>query len=344
MSIGNDVRDCKSPDIARRAHLLAGFRFLDHTLRGCGQVIFMNSPVTGLLNLAAMFWGAYAGGATPAVAIGSLVGALVSTATAYPLHAERGALRSGLMGFNGMLLGAGIPTFLANTPVMWVVLILAAAMVTVVTLAADAALRRVKVPGLTFPYVFATWTVLLAAYKFPMLGIASLPPPALPSQVDALGTVPGLQEFVHASLASVSQVYFVDNPVSGAIFLVALVVHSRWCAGLAAFGAMAAVACALAVGADPVAVRHGLWGYSAVLTAPAVGCIFMRPTPRTFAYCAAATLSAVFVQAALATLTQAVGIPPLTFPFVLTTWLFLLARRDSRDASASASSAGKPSQ
>lgn len=38
--------------------------WLDAALRGSGQVIFMDKPLTGALNFVALFWGAFAGGTT----------------------------------------------------------------------------------------------------------------------------------------------------------------------------------------------------------------------------------------------------------------------------------------
>jgi urea transporter len=297
--------------------------FLDIALRGSGQVIFMDNPLTGALNFLALFWGAYAGGTTLAVAMGSVIGTLVSTAVACMLPVDRATLRKGLYGFNGMLVGVGIPTFVGQAPIMWWVLIFAAAATPVVTLAVNNVFKVWKTPGLTFPFILTTWLVVLMAHRLPELHVIGLSSPALlPHAGDAFG----FQAFVRASLASVAQVYFVDNPVSGAIFLLALLVESRWCAGLAAAGAMIAVACALAAGADAGTAYHGLWGYSAALTAPAVGCVYLKVTPGTLAYCLAATLFTVLAQGAIAALAAPLGIPALTFPFVLTTWLFLIAR------------------
>lgn len=298
--------------------------FLDTALRGSGQVIFMDNPLTGALNFVALFWGVHAGGTTLAVAIGAMLGTLVATAVAYGLRVDRDILRKGLYGFNGMLVGVGIPTFLGNTPLMWAVLVFACAASTVITLAVNNVVGKWNTPGLTFPFVLTTWLVVLMAYRFPELRVIGMSSPA--PHFGVAGEVFGLHDFVHASLVSVAQVYFVDNPVSGAIFLLALVVESRWCAGLAAVGAMAAVACALAMGADTGVISHGLWGYSAALTAPAVGCVYMKTNVGTLVYCAIATLFTILVQGAMATLAPKLGIPALTFPFILTTWLFLIAR------------------
>lgn len=304
----------------------AVFQYLNATCRGSGQVVFMNNPITGLLNVAAFLWAAYFGGTTIFVALGAILGTFVSTITAYPLHADRESIRSGLYGFNGMLVGAALPTFLDNTPSMWALLLLATITVTFVTIALERLLSPWKIPGLTFPFVLTSWIVLLATYRFTTAAPAGLPKAQLIAPAVAVDHVWTLGDFLHASLTSVSQVFFVNNPVSGAIFLFALAVHSRWCALLAASGAALAVVTAWLLGADPTLILHGLWGYSAALTAPAIGCIFLKPSARSLALSALAVGFTVLVQAATASVSETVGLPALTFPFVLTTWIFLLAK------------------
>ena len=50
--------------------------------------------------------------------VGAVVGLAVATGTAMLLHADRASLRQGLLGFNGLLVGVAVPTFLAATPAM----------------------------------------------------------------------------------------------------------------------------------------------------------------------------------------------------------------------------------
>ncbi|HWL48098.1 MAG TPA: urea transporter [Sphingomonadaceae bacterium] len=304
-------------------------------LRGSGQVIFMNSPLSGACNIAALAWGAHSGGTTWAVALGAVVGVLVATLAAALLRADEDALRQGLHGFNGLLVGAAIPTFLADTPAMWAMLILATAASAVVTLATERALRPVAMPGLTFPFVLTAWLVLLAAQDGSgFSGLALAPAGEL-----AAGPDSALALIARAWLTNVSQVFFIDDPVSGALILTGLALHSRWCAALAAAGSAIGVAAALAAQADPVLLAHGLLGYSAVLTAPAVGCIFMAPSARTLGYALLAALFTMIVQGAVASFVQMAGLPPFTFPFVLATWLFLLAwRSHPRDGAETAPS------
>jgi urea transporter len=91
---------------------------------------------------------------------------------------------------------------------------------------------------------------------------------------------------------------------------------------------MLAVAVALALGVDSNAVAAGLFGFSPVLTAIAVGTVFHAPQPRVVVYTAAATIFTVIVQAALNVVFLPIGIPTLTAPFVAVAWLFLVPRRD----------------
>jgi len=302
--------------------------YIDTTLRGCGQVIFMDNPLTGLLNFVAMFWGAYASGSSPAVAWGSLIATFVSTATAYALGVDLDKRKMGLYGYNGMLVGCGIPTFLAATPMMWGFLVIGSAVSTVVMLAVANVFSTWKTPALTFPFVLTTWLVMLAAYAFPTLPITGLGHAALSHAPVVVHAAMGPVEVVRASLVSVAQVFFVNSPMAGFIFLVALVVESRWAAGLAFGGALIAVLCAILFGADTGAIKDGLWGFSAVLTAVGVGCVFMNVGTKTLIYAGLATVVTVVVQGALNVTLGTFGIPTFTFPFVLTAWLFLLAQRN----------------
>ena len=65
-------------------------RFVDINLRGIGQVMFQDNPLTGALFLAAIGWGSYAAGA-PRVAIAGLLAVVVATLTAQWLRVDESA-------------------------------------------------------------------------------------------------------------------------------------------------------------------------------------------------------------------------------------------------------------
>ena len=64
-----------------------------------------------------------------------------------------------------------------------------------------------------------------------------------------------------------------------------------------------------------------------VLTAVALGAVFYKPGARAAVYALVATVFTVIAQAALNVLLTPFGIPTLTAPFVLATWIFLLPRQ-----------------
>ncbi|MFB8787778.1 MAG: urea transporter, partial [Potamolinea sp.] len=79
--------------------------FVNATLRGISQVIFVNNPLSGLLILTAMFI------QSPWLGVMSLVGTATATLMAIALKANQGAIQNGIFGLNGMLVGAAMAFF-----------------------------------------------------------------------------------------------------------------------------------------------------------------------------------------------------------------------------------------
>jgi urea transporter len=303
-------------------------RFLDINLRGAGQVIFQNNPLTGLFFLAAIVWGAIAGGQID-IAIGAVVALVIATATAMLLDADETSLNPGMFGFNGVLVGAAVPTFLADGAAMWFILVVGAAVSTVTMLAVSKVMKTWEAPALTFPFVLTTWFLVLGAYSFGHLPIASMGPPALPHAAAAVAE-PALSavDLLIAWLKGPAQVFLINNPISGVLVLIGLFVSTPWAALFAGLGAAVALAVSLLLGASLASVSAGLYGFSAVLTAVALGCVFYPPSGRGAAFALLGTIFTVLVQGALDTAVAPIGIPTFTAPFVFVTWLFLLPKAD----------------
>lgn len=152
----------------------------DAVLRGCSQVMFQNNPLTGLLFFIAIFVGAWEEG-LPQVAFGCLLGTAAATLSAAWLVDDRTALRTGLYGYNGCLVGAALPTFLLPSVWLWIGVIFSSAISVIVTVGLNRLLRTWKIAALTAPFVLTTWTVLLASYPFSHLRHVRLPPAAIPT-------------------------------------------------------------------------------------------------------------------------------------------------------------------
>lgn len=308
----------------RRCAASSGWRFLDINLRGIGQVMFQNHPLTGLLFLIAIAWGSYAGG-MPQVAVGGLLGLVAATLTAIALRVDRASLAAGLYGYNGALVGLALPSFLAPSLLLWCYVLLGAAVSVVAMLGTVNVTKTWRVAALTFPFVLTTWLLLLAAQAFGGLDVAAggdteFLDPAAANPLD-------IAAFMAGVLKSISQVFLKGDAISALLLLAGLAVSSRAAAACAVGGALLAVITAHLLGAESALISAGLLGFSPVLTAIALGSVFYQPSPRVLVYAALATVFSVVVQGAVNVALAPLAIPALTFPFVLTSWLFLLPQQ-----------------
>jgi len=299
-------------------------RFVDRLLRGIGQVMFQDNPLSGLLFFIAIGWGSWAGG-VPQVAIGGLVAVVAGTLTAQWLRVDAAGLNAGLYGFNAYLTGIALPTFMASTPQLWVYVVLGGALSVVVMLALVNVFKTWGVSVLTAPFVLITWLLLLGTNAFAGLEGSALPPagvivPIDPAAADPLRPV----DFLQGLLTSISQVFLKGHGPAALLLLAGLAVSSLPAALFALLGAVVGLITAHALGAESQLISAGLLGFNPVLTAIALGAVFYRPSFRVVVYTLLATVLSVIVQGAMITAMTPFGIPTLTASFVLVTWLFLL--------------------
>lgn len=302
----------------------AVLRFVDINLRGAGQVMFMDNPLSGLLFLVAIGWGSYAGG-VPQVAAGGIVALLASTLAAYWLDVDRADLHAGLFGFNAYLVGLALPTFLASSPLLWGYVALGGAVSVVAMLAIARVCKTWGVAALTAPFVLVTLLMLLAARAFAGFDAGALPISALITPIDPAAANPlRFGDFVEGLLQSISQVFLKGNGLSAVLIVAGLAVNSVPAAVFTVLGAAVAIVTAHTLGAEDALVTGGLLGFSPLLTAVALGCVFHRPGFRVALYALAGTVFTVILQGAMNLAFMPFGLPALTAPFVVATWLFLL--------------------
>ncbi len=299
-------------------------RFVDQNLRGIGQVMFQDNPLSGLLFFIAIGWGSWAGG-VPEVAIGGLLAVLSATLMAQWLRVDQAGLNSGLYGFNGYLTGLALATFMAPTAQLWVYVVFGGAISVVVTLALVNVLKTWSVSALTAPFVLTSWLLLLGTNAFGGLEGGALPPVGVIVPIDPAAANP-LQfgDFLAGLFASISQVFLKGHALAALLLLVGLAVNSTSAAVFALVGALVGLITAHMLGAESQLITAGLLGFNPVLTTIALGAVFYRPSARVVVYAVLATILSVIVQGAMITALTPFGIPTLTAAFVLVTWLFLL--------------------
>ena len=301
--------------------------FATDCLKGTSQVFFMENPVTGALFFVAMAYASYASGVW-ATTIGAAVGVVVATLTARLLECDEKSITSGLFGFNGVLVGAALPTFIAASPQLWVYVVVGAAASTVFTAAFSATLTaKWGVPGSTGPFVLTGWLMVAGAYSFGSLDVTGDTPKLASDYLAGLQAVPAPLELVQIFFRNIGQVYLLGSEISGAIILLGIFIASVPAGIAAALGSLVAMVISIGMGADPAVVSQGLYGFSPVLTAMAVGVIFLEKSPRVAIYALLATVVTVFVQGALDVIVSPMGVPSFTAPYVLTMYLFIAPKK-----------------
>lgn len=299
----------------------------DCLLRGIGQVVFQNNPLSGLIILLALFYNSMVYGLI------CVLGVAASTLMAVALKADRSLIRNGLFGFNGALVALALVAFTSAdfrtgaipSGLMTVYIIFAAATTTVVFQALATLLAPHKVAALTAPFVLTGWLFLFAVLKFEGLDAGPLTKPISPEQFDVAAAYV-LPTWYMGIGNAIGQIFFQDNWISGYLIIIGIAVNSRISAIMALVGAAVAALVAAIFGGPEGAIRDGLFGYNAALTAIALGGFFLVLTWRSFLYTLFGVVVTTWLWASIAIFLKPIGMPVLTSAFVLVTWLMLLGQ------------------
>ena len=293
--------------------------FLRSILRGIGQVMLQGNSLTGLLFLIGIFYNSMLFGWAV------LLGTSASTATAVLFGANPARVRDGLFGFNGALVGIALLYFLEPSFMTLGYVALAAISTTVIMAALLNLLDTWKIPVLTAPFVFTTLFFILACARFGRLHSTNvLPTAGLPKAATVEGIVT-TSTVAEGLFTGIAQVFFQGNAITGAIFVVGLLISSRAACAAALLGSLGGLLVAWGMGAAEPAIRSGAFGFNPALTAIALCSGFFVLNIASAAYGTFAVVITTVVFAAMSAALEPLGMPALTSPFVLVVWLCLLA-------------------
>lgn len=302
----------------------AGLDFINYTLRGIGQVIFVNNPVSGLLILVGLFI------QSPWVAIMGLVGVVASTLTAVWMKLDRDTIRNGIFGYNGILVGAALATFGLSGNGAWnpawaIAVIVFSAMTTVLMKTMGIwFVTKFKVPLLTLPFNIATLLFLSAVLFLPQ------PYFNLGTSAPSATTSNALDWFRIAQSLPVGfgQVFLADKLAAGILVFLAVALCTPVGAIVGLLGCILGVFAGGIVGVAPEKLYAGLWGYNALLCAMAIGGVFYAPTVRSILIGAACAFLGAIAGGVLGAIFAPLGLPVLTLPFcIVTIGFFLVLQR-----------------
>lgn len=303
--------------------------FVETSLRGTGQVIFLNSSSSGAIILGGLAV------ADPYLATMALAGATTSTWAASLGGLDRQALGDGLYGYNGALVGCAVSVFLNPLP--------ATAMTTMdlptmmaspeVINSTSWALASTVMGASIAPYLSVglkeaiggvpQWTVafnLIALGALlrtkPFAAAASEAPTAeaaeaATSSFDQLATMAVLE----APLRGISQIFVVDSSLTSCAIVGGTALYSPGLAGHLLLGSAVGSLSGYTLCDAPIdEITCGLWGYNSALTSMGVGAFFVH-SPRTLALSVGGAAVTAGLFGALKVVFGMADAPCLTLPF-----------------------------
>uniref|UniRef100_A0A8C4E9P6 Urea transporter n=1 Tax=Dicentrarchus labrax TaxID=13489 RepID=A0A8C4E9P6_DICLA len=278
------------------AMLAVVIQLLDWVFRGVAQVMFVNNPLSGFLIMAGLFL------QNPWWALNGLLGTLVSTVSAILLGQNRSdAASAGLYGYNGTLVGILMAVFSAKGSWYWWLLlpnVFMSMLCPVVSGALSSVASKWDLPIFTLPF-----NILVCLHVAPNY---HLPPPN-----DSIKSLNISQLFLSVPVG-VGQVYGCDSPWTGGLILLALLLSSP----TICYHAMLGSAAGLALAAPHKDIYSGLWGYNSALSCIAVGGVFYVITWQTHLLALICAFFCAYMTA--------LALPACTWPFCLSTLIFLL--------------------
>lgn len=287
------------------------------SLKGFSQVMLIDNAISGGLILLGIMLH------SPLLGLIALLSSMIGTVTGKYCGGDQIAVSHGIYGFNAILSGIAVMLFLQNDW-NWVIALFAAISAALLMAILSKFLAKWNIPLLTFPFLFVTWVSLFAAYRFSAMHVN----PSFVTSSPANWNLPveGKPNFFLGLIKGVGEVFIIDSLWAGSLILIALFV-AGWRFGVyAIIGTFVSWLTAYSLGVDVELLDLGLYNYNAVLAMIAVGLMFDEKNnfPLMGIFAAAMTVP---IAAGMDLILYPKGLPVLTSPFIISTWLFLAMRR-----------------
>jgi len=290
---------------------------LTASLKGFSQVILVDNAFSGFLILIGITLH------SPFLGLVAFLSSIIGTLTAQYCDGDRMLIRAGIYSFNSVLSGIAVVLFLTGGN-RWIIALFSAVIAALSMAVLTKWFDKWGIPILTLPFVFITWIGLLVTYRTDVLhmdpGFVISSPARWNLQTEGTPTL------IVGLIKGIGEVFIIDSLLTGSLILVGLFL-AGWRFGVyAIIGTFVSWLAAYFMGVDTQSLNLGLYNYNAVLTIIAVSLVFdtkLEKTPLTGIIAATLTVP---ITVGLEFLLDPLGLPALTFPFIVCTWLFIAAR------------------
>jgi urea transporter len=308
---------------------------LHSILNSYSQVFFSTSKTLAVFLVAISFFDYGAG-------IGGLVAVLIANALAWGLGYNSFYLRSGLYGFNALLVGLGVGLFYQPSVEVYVLVAVTALTCFFLTVVFQGVLGKYGLPFLSVPFLLTIWLVALSANSLSALNLSergifvynelyALGGKAFVNFYDFLEkSIPS--SFIRIYFHSLGAIFFQTHLLAGIIIAIGLLIYSRITFVLSGLGYAVAFLFYMLVGIEFDSLGYTFIGFNYILTAIALGGYYLVPGRVSFGWIILLVPAVVLITTSTQQLFVLFRISPYSLPFnaIVLTFLYALKLREKR--------------
>ena len=253
---------------------------LSSILNSYSQVFFSTSKLLATFLLLISFFDYGAG-------LGGLLSVMIANFLAWKMGYNKYFVRSGLYGFNALLVGLGIGLFYQPSPELFLLIAISAVLTFLLTIAFQGILGKYGLPYLSVPFLIAIWIIALSGSSLTALNISERGI-FVYNELYAIGgkAFVDFYEFLEKSIRSsflkiyfhsLGAIFFQSHLLAGIIISLGLLIYSRITFGLSILGFSVAFLFYRFIGIELNSLGYTFIGFNYILTAIALGGYYLVP-------------------------------------------------------------------
>ena len=292
------------------------------------QVFFSKSKILAVFLVIISFFDYGAG-------IGGLIAVIIANLLAYFLGYNTYLLKSGLYGFNSLLVGLGVGLAYQPSFELYVLITISAVLTFFITIVFQGVLGKYGLPYLSVPFLLAIWIVNLSGGELTALNISergiftynelyALGGQNIVDFYNWLETVVS-SSFIKIYFYSLGAIFFQKGLLAGIIISFGLLIYSRITFVLSILGYSVAYLFYVVAGIEFNSLSYTFIGFNYILTAIALGGYYLIPGRISYAWIIFLLPAVVLVTISTQQIFLILHISPYSLPFNLVVLMFLYA-------------------
>lgn len=224
--------------------------------------------------------------------ISGLLAVMTANGVAWLLGFSKEQINKGLYGYNTVLVGLGTGLLFQPCTELFLIVFFAALFTLFLTLALEGILYKYNLPFLSISFMIGMWMITLASRQFEALGISergiyranelyTIGGNTLVWFFDQIQLMP-IPQILRTYLLSMGAIFFQSNLLAGLLITIGLLLFSRIAFSLSALGFAIAWGFYQLTGANPEQMSYTYIGFNYILTAIAIGGLFLVPSPQSY--------------------------------------------------------------